>query len=164
MDFIDEAIEKQRIRLSTGKAKQKAEKEEEKEEAGKRDQEIREQVDQCISEIVFPVVCKAKKRFEQNDFKAEADIDTSTSLDIGKSYSKGAKLQLHKSIDRRAGVPIVIGPSLSFSASPPYSTTIAIVAYGKDNTAIFSERWEITEMTEKLVESYIKRFVEEVVK
>lgn len=165
MDFIDKAIERQRIRLSTGKAKQKAEKEEaEKEEAEKRDQEIREQVDQCISKVVFPVVYKAKKRFEQNDFKTEADIDTSTSLDTGKSYSKGAKLQLHKGIDRRSGVPIVIGPSLSFSASPPYSTAIGIVAYGEDNKAIFSERWEITEMTEKLVEAYIQRFVEGVIK
>lgn len=160
MDFIDKAIEKQRIRLGEEKAKQKTE----SEEAEKRDQEIREQVDQFISKIVFPIVSNAKKRFEQKGFKAEVDIETAISFDTEKSYYKGIKLQLNKRLDRKTVVPIVIGPSLYFSASPPYSTTIAIVAYGVDNNAIFSERLKITEMTEKLVIDYIKMFVEAVIK
>jgi len=96
--------------------------------------------------------------------KAEVDIETSISFDTGKSYYKGVKLQLNKGLDRKNVVPIVIGPSLYFSASPPYSTIIAIVAYGVDNNAIFSERLEITKMTEKLVIDYIKMFIAEVIK
>ena len=160
MDFIDKAIEKQRIRLDAVKAKQKAE----ADDAEKRDQEIREQVDYLIAQIVLPVVCQTKERFEQKGIKAEVDIEISISFDTGKSYHKGVKLQLSKGLDRRSVVPIVIGPSLYFSAAPPYSTTIAVVAYGVNNNAIFSERLDLTEMTEKLVIDYIKMFVAEVIK
>jgi len=160
VDFIDEAIEKQRIRLGDGKTKQKIS----TEEAEKLDQEIREKVDQFISEIVFPVVSCAKRRFEEKGFKTEVDIEKSMSLNSEKNYYKGVKLQLDKGLDRRSGTPMVIGPTLYFSASPPYSTTVAIVAYGADNSPIFSERFEMTEMTEELVVDYIKMFVEDVVK
>ena len=99
MDFIDKAIEKQRIRLGEEKAKQKTE----SEEVEKRDQEIREQVDHFISKIVFPIVSNAKKRLEQKGFKAEVDIETSISFDTEKSYYKGIKLQLNKELNRRTG-------------------------------------------------------------
>jgi hypothetical protein len=165
LDFIDVAIEKQRVRLSTAKPKQKPERNEaEKEEVEIRDKEIRELVDQCISKVITPLIIEAKKRFEQNAFKSEADLDTSNSIDMGRTYAKGIKLQLNKTIYRKTGIPIVAGPSLSFSASPPYSTTIAIVAYGENNKAIFSDRWEIEEVNEKLVVEYIKLFVEEVIR
>jgi hypothetical protein len=158
VDFIDEAIGKLRIRL--GADKQKIE----TEEAEKRDQEIRGQVDQFISKIVIPVVINAKRKFEKEGINAEVDIETSKYFEAEKSYYKGVKLQLKKGLDRKTVFPIVTGPSLSFSASPPYSTAMAIVAYGVHNDAIFSERFDITEMTEKLVLAYLKRFIDEVIK
>jgi hypothetical protein len=160
VDFIDEAIEKKRNRRSSEIAKQNIT----SEEAEKLDLEIREKVDQLFSEIVFPVVNRAKIRFEEKGFKAEIDIEKSMSLNTERNYHKGVKLLLNKGLDKRSGAAIVIGPTLYFYASPPYSTTVAIVAYGADNSPIFSERFEITEMTEEVVVDHIKMFVEEVIK
>jgi hypothetical protein len=165
VDFIDEAIEKHKTRLTAGKGKPLDHQESaQKEEIEKLARENRQKVDHCIANVVFPLVVKVKKIFDHNGFKAEADLDTSASIDLAETYSKGAKLQLHKRIDRKTGVPLVTGPSLSFSASPPYSTTISIMAYGEDNKALFSERWELTEMTEALVVDCLKRFVQEIIR
>jgi hypothetical protein len=164
VEFIDAAIEKQRARISAGKIKQKSDAVDiGPEEIQRVEKQIRELVDKCISTTILPALCAAKKRIEQNGQKADIDVDTSASIDLGKSYATRVKLLLKKDIVKTKSLSVT-GPSLSFSAAPPYSTTINILAYGENNEAIFSERWELGEVTEEIVIRYIKKFVEEVIR
>lgn len=158
MDFIDQAIEKQKTRLGADKAAQIVG----TDEAEKQDRELRRQVDLVLSKVVLPVLSEAQRKLQQGGMRAEIDLEASRALGIEKSYYKGIKLELNKLVDRKTST--VAGPSLYFSASPPYSMTMAIVAYGTDNSAIFSERFEMQEMTEDLVVTFLKRFIEEVIR
>lgn len=160
MEFIDKAFERRRIRPGAEKLKQKAE----IEGTEQRDLEIREQVDQLITTMILPLVCQAQKKLEEHGCKAEVDLEISRSIGTDASYCKGVKLQLDKGLDRSTGIPMVIGSSVYFSASPPYSTTVAIVAYGADNSAVFSDRFDMTEMTEKVVVDHIRMFVQSVIR
>jgi hypothetical protein len=165
VDFIDKIIKKQKARLSAGKETPKAAAPEvSPEELWKLDQDRRQQVDRCMSEIVLPIVLEAKERFEKNQLKVEVDVETAAAVGTERCYVNGIKLQLPISICRQSGAPILAGPSLSFAAAPPYSTTIAIVAYGQNNKAIFSERWELDELTEMVVSACIQQFAGEVIR
>lgn len=159
MEFIDQALARRRARLG-----EKGERASAVAAVQRREQELREQVDQLIAKIVFPLICKAKRRFEQNGCSAEVDIETAISLDTERSYYRGLKLQLGKGLEQKSQRPVVVGPTLYFAAAPPYSTTIAIVAYGEDNCAAFSERFDIEEMTETVVRDHLKMFVDAVLR